>query len=208
MEHLDASQHPPLELGHLSISGPAIAIVLVSFPVVVRPRTLRRLLSDPAFKGFLEYTLAIVYILLYIYNVWDILNERDSRNNNTLSLLEYLSLVLGEAVVKKSNFWLYTSVAEGCTMTLPRSLFSQFLSSTSTKAWISLVLSIPSALRMSEQLSRGATLSALSLFTRMTFIVLAGPGAVHKFSAATLAGVLLPILARSCYAAVLRMVRG
>lgn len=208
MERANAPQHPLLELDRLPIPGPALPTVLVGFPFVVRPRTLRRLLSYPAFTECLRYLLAIVHLLLYICNVWELLNEKEPGHNNTLPLLEYLFLVLGEVALKEPNFWLYISVAVGWILVLPHSPFSQVLALQSTRAWISLILSIPSALQMSEHFSRGAALSVLSLFTRITFLVFTRSIAVHESLATTFARILLLILAWSCYATFFWILRG
>jgi hypothetical protein len=197
-------QHPILQLGQLRIPGPAIPIVLVVFTFIVGSRTRSRLSSDPVFKERFRYSQAVVHLLLYIYSVRTVFHEEIAESNNTLPFVEYVALVLGEAAPGESNFGLYTSLAIGWVLPLwsPSSSTSK-IAPLSRRAWISLVLSIPSALGTSKQLSTGATLSALSVLTRMIFLALTGSIAAHELSATTLAGILLPLLARACYATLL-----
>jgi hypothetical protein len=208
MERAHTPHNPVLEIWRLRIPGPAIPFVLAGFPLVVRPLALRHLLFYPASKVCLRYSLAIVHLLLlYIHLFRGDLNKKEAEHTNTLPLLEYLSLVLGEAALQESNFWLYTSVAMGWIHVLPHSSFSQMLSLWSRRAWILLILSIPSVLQMSKRLSTGAMLSALSLFTKIVSLILTGSVTLHEISATTSVGVLLLLLARPCCSKFLRIAR-
>ena len=190
-----ASQHPSLEFGRLRIPGPTIPIIILISPFIVQPRTRQRLFSH------LKHFLALSHLLLYIYNIHGLLTKNENEHTNTLPFLEYLSLVLGETALEETNFWLYTSVAEGWFISvLPSGLFNRLKIPVSTRRWIPLLLSIPSALGTSKPLSTRVTTSALSLLTRMTLWVSNDASTLPEFSASTLSRIFLPILAVPCHA--------
>lgn len=209
MDREISPQHPLLELGSLHIPGPAIPIILLGFPFIMPPGARRHLLHRSSFKEWLGNSLAITHMLLYIHKVWGVLKGKENMHNNTLLLLEYLSLVLGEAALEESNFWLYTSVALGWSLSIPPSSSpSQISALPYLRAMILLILSMPSTLVMSDQLSNGATLSALSLLTRATFWASTSSITGHGFWATTLARIVLPLLAKPCYTEFVRTARG
>jgi hypothetical protein len=150
--------HPSLQLGRLRIPGPAVPIALIAFPFIVRPRILRRhLRSNPACLG---YSLMAFHFLLYYHNIWEILNKKDTGDgdNNTLPFLEYVSLILGDAALQQSGLWSYICPAVSWIVPqLPRSYFSQifFGDMRCIRAYIVLVLCLPSALRIGHRLSAG-----------------------------------------------------
>ncbi|KAF2848081.1 hypothetical protein T440DRAFT_470430 [Plenodomus tracheiphilus IPT5] len=200
MQRTTLLHHPSLELGLLRIPGPTLPIALLCLPFFVRPHTRRRLLGHPAFKEHLGHLLTAVHLLLYIYNIQEILSETGAGHSNTLPLLEYLSLVLGEAALQETHFWLYTNVALGWALSVSLSLSFNNMPPSSIRALISLLLSVPSALGNNGHISNGARFSALSLLTRTTFWILNGTNVVHGFSATTAAKITFPLLGRLLYA--------
>jgi hypothetical protein len=202
MECAVSPQHPSLELGRMRIPGLAIPVVLLASSFFIRSHTRRRLFSNPVFKNSLRNLLAALHLLFYAYNIHEILDADKPTDSNALPLLECLSLVIGEAALQTSNFWLYASVALGWSVSIPLILF--ILPSPYLGAIVSLLLSAPSALDMSEHASIGVTLSALSLLTRATFWILRRSAAGNTSSGTTLASIALPILARICYTAFIR----
>lgn len=187
----EPSLYPSVALGRLRIPGPAIPIILVGSPFFVRRQTSRQ-------KKDLQNLLVVIHLLLYIYNLTEIFGkkEKEGEGDDTLPLLEHLVLAFGEPALQEgqTSVWPYISVAVG--WILSRALAHP------QRVWISIVLSLPSALRMSKQVNVGVNLSALSLLTRMTFVV---SGSEHGLSMANVAGVALPVaLARLCYPLFLR----
>lgn len=197
-------QHPALELGPLQIPGPVIPFALLCLPFLMSPRTRRRVWTHPGSKEYLEYSLITVHLLLYICNVREILNKTENKNGNTLSLLEYLALVLGETILQKSDSWRYTYVALGWALSASMNSPLTYIPPSSTRALISLLLSIPGAFGNSVHISTGVRLSALSLLTRATFWVLIASNVVREFSATTLAKLISLVLARLLHAKFVR----
>jgi hypothetical protein len=206
MERAIRPHHPFLELGGLHIPAPIIPIVFLASSLLVRSHTRRRLLSFPFFRHSLGHLLAALHLLSYAYNCWVIFHGNRHIDSNTLPLLEYLLLVIGEAAHQKSNFWVHTSVALGWISWISPTL--PVLPTPYFRAIASLALSAPISLGMSEHVSIEVTLSALSLFTRTTFWFSNTQIASNKFSALTLAGILLPILARTFYTTFMRTAWG
>jgi hypothetical protein len=202
MKRAVSPQHPSLEFGRIHIPGPAISVVLLASSFFIRSHTRRRLLSSPISKNSLGRLSVALHLLLYAYNIHGILDAGERTDSNALLLLEYLSLVMGEAALQKSSFWLYTSVALCWILSVPLTVI--ILPSPHLRAVVSLLLSAPSALDMSEHASIGVILSALSLLTRATFWILRTSTAGNTSSGTTLAGILLPVLARTCYTAFIR----
>jgi hypothetical protein len=183
----------------MRIPGPAISVVLLASSFFIRSHTRKRLLSSPVFKNSLGHLVTTFHLLLYAYNIHEILDADESTDSNALPLLEYLSLVIGEAALEKLSFWLHTPVVLGWILSAPLTVI--ILPSPHLKAIVSLVLSAPSALDMSEHASIGVTLSALSLLTRAMFWISKTSTAGYTFSATSIAAILLPVLARTCYTA-------
>lgn len=194
--------HPSLKLGPPHIPGPSIPIIILVFPYVVRPHTRQRLFP------YLGHFLTLFHLFLYLYNIRGLLTKKEHEHTNVLPILEYLTLVLGEADLEVSNLWLYTSLAVGWVQPVCPSDFSNRLDILlSTKRCVSLLLSIPSALGMKEPLSIGATLSTLSLLTRNTFRTSTRAATVQGVSVSAVARISMPALARPCYAMFVRMIR-
>jgi hypothetical protein len=202
MEGAIRSHHPSLDLGQIRIPGPAITIAVLAFALFIRSHTRGRVLSSPVCRHGPGDLLDVLHLLFYACNIYGISTGEEYLDNNTLPLVEYLSLVVGEAALQKSSFWLYTSVALGWSVPVPLTLF--ILQSPHLGAIVSLTLSAPSALDMSEHASIGVTLSALSLLTRAMFWISKTPTAGYTSSATNFAGILLPLLARTCYTAFIR----
>jgi hypothetical protein len=177
---------------------PVIPIALAGVPLAVRPQALKDLLLHPTSKGCFRKIIAIVHVLLYVCHVREIVNKKEVEQTNTLPLLEYLCLTLGEAVLQESGFWVYTCVAIGWIQVLPHSLLGQMLLLWPERVWTSIVLSIPLALQISKRLSTGGRLSTLLLFSRITWLVLTSSITVHEITATTSGGILVLLLARPC----------
>jgi hypothetical protein len=99
-----------------------IPIALASVPLAVRLQALKDLLLYLTSKGCFRKIIAIVHMLLYVCHVQEIVNKKEVEQTNTLPLLEYLCLTLGEAVLQESSFWVYTCVAIRWIQVLPHSL--------------------------------------------------------------------------------------
>jgi hypothetical protein len=206
MERTISPHHPLLRLGWMCIPGPAIPIIVLAVSLFIRSNTRRRLLSYPVILNGLRYSLTTLHLLFYAQNVWDIFHGNRHMESNVLPLLEYVCLVIGEAVLQKSNFWLYTSVALGWILSVLPTPFIP--SSPYVIEVVILVLSTPSALGMNDDANIGVTLSALSLFIRATFCVSKTPTAAYESSAMNLAGILVPVLARISYTTFIRTAWG
>ena len=113
------SRHPVLRLGDVSFPGPVLALLLLASPYIARSHVVRRYVRSPDLH--LERGLSIVHSLLYIYQVYDVLNQHDAEPNTSLPLLEYLALVIGGAALKGRHFWTYTTIAVGWLVAKPSS---------------------------------------------------------------------------------------
>ena len=88
MASANSSLYPSVAFDLLHIPGPAIPIVPVG--LIAQRRTPRYRLYFPATKEDLRYLLVIVHLLLYIYNIGEILGKKEKEvgDNDTLPLLE------------------------------------------------------------------------------------------------------------------------
>jgi hypothetical protein len=209
MNFFDISQHPSIAILELRIPGPLIPISLVALPLAVRPRTLKQYICSPFSKIYVECVLAALHLLLYTCMISEVLDKKDYIwDGVTLPLLEYTSLVIGETILKKSNFWMYTSTTVGWMLTLPKAPGSDALSR-GTRAWILLVPSVSVALRTEQRLSAGANLSTLSLLTAVTSQIWFDFIASTRLWARDIPGLLLvPILLPICIATFCHTTRG
>jgi hypothetical protein len=161
--------HPSLHFGPFRIPALFIPLVSVWLPLVVRPQSLSHYLSRPAFKRQLGGFLGALHLLFYTCTVSGILSKEGLQENDVaVPLLSYTTLMVGEAIHRTSTFWSYTSIAVGWVLICPEAPLNETLSP-STRAWMALLISVFSTLRTDEQLSTGAMVSALALFTRTIY---------------------------------------
>jgi hypothetical protein len=193
---MDTSQHPSLALGHWLIPGPLILIFSIGVPLLAHARSHRH--YSLTIKTFLEYTSVALHLPIYIYIIRQVLHKSNNQQDNiTLSLLEYTSPVLGEAILKRSNFWLYTSIAVAWMLILPRAPGSQTLSRV-TRAWSLLAPTGFVVLQTDKQLSTGARVSILSLLTMLLSQIWSGFIASTGSFSTSLVGQLFPIVVPIC----------
>jgi hypothetical protein len=189
---MSRSQHPSLPLvGPIALPGPLIPLLTIILPFAIQPRhyyIFRSLRLGPF--------LTILHILFYLSDFLAEYHTNAPQSDDiTIPLLSYTTLVLGEAIHRTSTFWSYTSIAIGWVLICQEVPLSETLSP-STRAWMALLISVLSTLRTDEQLSTGAMVSALALFTRTIYHIWIVSSVSPVSGTAQFAMLLLLILAR------------
>jgi hypothetical protein len=191
------SQHPSLQLGPWRIPALLIPLISIAVPVAVRSRPLARHLSIAAFHRWTKQCLTVLHLLFYVCMIWGILSKplEQQENDVAIALLEYTSLIIGEAILRTSDFWPYTRIAAGWFLICPHAFQDHKLSQL-TRTWLSLLLAIFSALTPDARLGLGARLSALTLLTTTACRIWSYATDPHKpWSAMLLVIILAPLCA-------------
>jgi hypothetical protein len=196
MNLFELYQHPSFVFLGRRIPGPFIPIALVGLPLMVRSQTLKYYIYSSSVKKGIEHLLVLLHLLLYTGTIRQMLQpEGYQRDDITLALLEYVSLVIGEAILDASRFWSYTLLAGGWIFTLPKAPGSHTLSPI-RRTWLLLILSSIGALQTGDRLSKSAQLSAWLLLTKATFQIWSNLITSPRSLAVNLAGLSLPLATR------------
>jgi hypothetical protein len=196
MNLFEIHQHPSLVFLGRRIPGPLIPIALVGLPLMVRSQTLEYYIYSPSLKKGIERLLVLLHLLLYTDMIGQMLRpEGYLQDDITLTLLEYVSVVIGEAILDASRFWSYTLLAGGWIFTLPDAPGNHTLSPI-TRTWLLLIPSSIGALKTGDRLGKSAQLSAWLLLTKATFQIWSNIVTSPRSLAVNLAGMSLPLATR------------